>query len=84
MALEELARNYRGAIDRAPAMRPDLSRLRINIGLDRVDSSGEVSPMKAVAAALIAIVVLYTMDSEYNRGRYAQVLSQAVNGVISR
>jgi hypothetical protein len=40
--------------------------------------------MKAVTAALIAIVVLYTMDSEYNRGRYAQVLSQAVNGVISR
>jgi hypothetical protein len=40
--------------------------------------------MKTIAAALVAAVVLYAIDSQYNDGRYTQVLTQAVNSVISR
>jgi hypothetical protein len=40
--------------------------------------------MKAIAAALIAAAVLYVVDSQYNDGRYTQVVEQAVTSVISR
>ncbi|HWZ37926.1 MAG TPA: hypothetical protein VNY08_06460 [Bradyrhizobium sp.] len=40
--------------------------------------------MKAIAAALIAAAVLYVVDSQYNDGRYTQVLEQAATSVISR
>ena len=33
--------------------------------------------MKAIAAALVAALVLYVVDSQYNDGRYTQVLAQA-------
>ena len=40
--------------------------------------------MKAIAAAFIAAVVLYAVDYQYNDGRYAQVVEQAMTSVISR
>jgi hypothetical protein len=40
--------------------------------------------MKAIAAALIAALVLYAVDTEYNDGRYAQVVAQTVSNVVSR
>jgi hypothetical protein len=40
--------------------------------------------MKAIAAALIAAAVLYVVDSQYNDGRYTQVVEQAVTSMISR
>ena len=40
--------------------------------------------MKAIAAAFVAAVVLYAVDSQYNDGRYTQVLAQAMTSVISR
>lgn len=40
--------------------------------------------MKAFAAALIAAAILYVVDSQYNDGRYALVVAQAVTSVISR
>ena len=40
--------------------------------------------MKTIAAALVAVVVLYAVDTEYNDGRFAQVLAQAMTSVISR
>ena len=39
--------------------------------------------MKAIAAALIAAVILYAVDTQYNDGRYTQVLAQAMTSVIS-
>ena len=38
--------------------------------------------MKAVAAALIALGILYILDSEYNEGRYTAVLQRAVTSVV--
>ena len=40
--------------------------------------------MKAFAAALFAAVILYAVDTEYNDGRYTQIVPQAVRGVVSR
>jgi hypothetical protein len=40
--------------------------------------------MKAIAAALVAALVLYALDTEYNDGRYTQVVAQAVSSVVSR
>ncbi len=46
--------------------------------------------MKAIAAAFVAAVVLYAVDSQYNDGRYAQVLARishtifALSGRIAR
>jgi hypothetical protein len=41
-------------------------------------------PMKAFTAALVAIGVLYVLDSEYNDGRYVRVIKQAVTSMVSR
>jgi len=38
--------------------------------------------MKALTAALIALAILYVVDSEYNDGRYTQVLQQAVTSLL--
>jgi hypothetical protein len=38
--------------------------------------------MKAVAAALIALGILYILDAEYNEGRYTTVLQRAVTSVV--
>jgi hypothetical protein len=38
--------------------------------------------MKAFNAALIAIGILYVVDSEFNGGRYVAVLQQAVTSVL--
>ena len=40
------------------------------------------SLMKTFAAALIAAVILYAVDSRYNDGRYTQVLQQAVTSLM--
>ena len=38
--------------------------------------------MKVIAAALIAAVILYVADSQYNDGRYARVLQQAASSLL--
>lgn len=38
--------------------------------------------MKAFAAALVALGILYGVDSEYNDGRYAQILQQTVTNLL--
>jgi hypothetical protein len=40
--------------------------------------------MKAFAAVLVAVTVLYAIDSEYNDARYTQVVASAVSRVIPR
>jgi hypothetical protein len=40
--------------------------------------------MKAFAAAIIAAVILYAIDSEYNDARYTRVVAQTVSSVIPR
>jgi hypothetical protein len=40
--------------------------------------------MKTITAALFAATVVYVVDSQYNDGRYTQVVEQVVIGVISR
>jgi hypothetical protein len=40
--------------------------------------------MKAFTTGLIAVGVLYVVDSEYNDGRYARVIKQAVTNMVSR
>lgn len=40
--------------------------------------------MRFIGAAVIATIVLYAIDSQYNDGRYTQVVAQAVSSVISR
>ena len=40
--------------------------------------------MKALGAALIAVIVLYAADTEYNDGRYTQIIVQAASSIISR
>jgi hypothetical protein len=41
-------------------------------------------PMKAFTAALVAIGILYVLDSEYNDGRYARVIKRALTSMVSR
>ena len=38
--------------------------------------------MKAFVAVSIAVGILYLVDSEYNGGRYAAVIKQAITTVI--
>jgi hypothetical protein len=38
--------------------------------------------MKAFAAALIAVGILYVLDSECNDGRYAIVIQRAVTSLL--
>jgi hypothetical protein len=38
--------------------------------------------MKAFTAALIAVAILYLGGSQYNDGRYTQVLQQAVTSLL--
>ena len=38
--------------------------------------------MKVFAAALIAVGILYLVDSEYNEGRYTAVLERAITSVL--
>jgi hypothetical protein len=38
--------------------------------------------MKAFVAALIAVGILFVIDSEYNEGRYAAVVQRAITSVI--
>ena len=40
--------------------------------------------MKAFAAVLVAVVVLYAIDAEYNDARYTQVVARAVSAAIPR
>ena len=40
--------------------------------------------MKAFAAVLVAVAVLYVVDYEYNNARYTQVVASAVSRVIPR
>jgi len=40
--------------------------------------------MKALIAALIAGTILYFVDSEYNDGRYTQVVKQAATSLVAR
>ena len=40
--------------------------------------------MKAIAAALVAALVFYAVDTEYNDGRYIQVVAQAAKSTIWR
>jgi hypothetical protein len=38
--------------------------------------------VKAFFAALVALAILYVFDSQYNDGRYARVLEQAVTSLL--
>jgi hypothetical protein len=38
--------------------------------------------MKAFTAALIAVGILYVVDSEYNDGRYTGAIKQAVSSLV--
>jgi hypothetical protein len=40
--------------------------------------------MKAIAAAQVAALVFYAVDTEYNDGRYIQVVAQATKSIIWR
>ncbi len=40
--------------------------------------------MKAFVAALVAVGILYTLDHEYNDGRYSSVIQQAIAAMIPR
>jgi rhamnogalacturonyl hydrolase YesR len=40
--------------------------------------------MKAFAAALIAVGILYTVDSGYNDGRYSAIVERAITGLVTR
>jgi hypothetical protein len=42
------------------------------------------SAMKALVAALIAAGILYTVDREYNDGRYSSVIQQAITAMVPR
>ena len=39
--------------------------------------------MKVFAAALVAVAVLYVVDSEYNDGRYTQIVQRAVTSLVA-
>jgi hypothetical protein len=54
----------------------------LSLELD-IDSSGRPL-MKAFGAALIALAMLYVIDSEYNNARYTQVVANAVGRAIPR
>ena len=64
----------------APAIRilAAISRARLGI-IPRFDREAF---MKALVAALIAAAILYLADNQYNDGRYAQVLQQAVTSLL--
>ena len=38
--------------------------------------------MKAFVAAVIAVGILYLVDTEYNEGRYTAVIKQAITSVV--
>ena len=38
--------------------------------------------MKAFAATFVAVGILYVVDSEYNDGRYTQVIKHAVTSLL--
>ena len=40
--------------------------------------------MKALIATLIAVGVLYAVNSEYNDGRYSAVIQQAITTALPR
>ncbi len=40
--------------------------------------------MKAIVAAVIAALLLYAIDTEYNNGRYSQVVRKAAQNVAWR
>ena len=40
--------------------------------------------MKTILAGLVAALVLYAVDPQYNDGRYSQVVATAAKSVISR
>jgi hypothetical protein len=40
--------------------------------------------VKAIAAALIAVAILYIADYRYNDGRYTQVVELAMTSLVSR
>jgi hypothetical protein len=40
--------------------------------------------MKTLGAALIAMAILYVVDSQYNGGRYAEVIGQAITSIAFR
>ena len=40
--------------------------------------------MKAFAAALIAVGILYVVDYQFNDGRYRGVIQQAATSLLSR
>jgi hypothetical protein len=40
--------------------------------------------MKAFTAALIATAILYVVDFQYNDGRFAGIIEQAVTSLVSR
>jgi len=39
--------------------------------------------MRALGAALVAVSVLYAVDTEYNDGRYTAVIKQAMSNLAS-
>jgi hypothetical protein len=39
--------------------------------------------MKAFVAALVTVAVLCVVDSEYNDGRYTQVIKRAVTSLVT-
>jgi hypothetical protein len=63
-----------------PHLHRDLSARRWDWPVIRT----EATLMKAFAAALFAAVILYAVDTEYNDGRYTQIVAQAVRGLVSR
>jgi hypothetical protein len=40
--------------------------------------------MKALTAALIAVAILYVVDSQYNDGRFTQAIEQAMTSLVPR
>lgn len=38
--------------------------------------------MKFIAATLVAVGILYAVDSHYNDGRYSQVIQQTVTSLL--
>ena len=40
--------------------------------------------MKVFTAVLIAVAILYVVDSEYNDGRYTRVIKQAATSLVGR
>jgi hypothetical protein len=40
--------------------------------------------MKALFAALIAVTILYAIDSQYNDGRYTSAVKQVASNLVGR